>query len=50
MQRYKTFVKRFIWLYVGANIAIAIMMAMFIPDVFDKLLTGQEVTVNDIVK
>ena len=48
MQKYKTFIKKFIWWYVGANIVIAVLLAMFLPNILNKVLSGEEVTITDI--
>lgn len=48
MQKYKQFIKKFIWWYVGANIVIAILLAIFLPNIINKIVTGQQVTTADI--
>ena len=48
MVKYKAFIKKFIWWYVGANIVIAILLAIFMPNIISKILSGKEVTVSDI--
>lgn len=48
MVNYKAFVKKFIWWYVGANVVLAVLFAIFMPNILGKIFSGQEVTVAEI--
>lgn len=46
--KYKTFVKKFIWWYVAANVVILVWLIIAAPNIVDKIVSGKEVTVTDI--